>query len=195
MKRSQSSKHTSLRLAASSPVVYSARENLISASSNSNSNAQWETFTVPTGETVSHHRRNKLLDLAVLRESDLDNLRKTDPFMYYSIPHSKSNARPDLTLTRPKPKNIKGEAQPHSDDIRRNSSDSVLMVKRRSRISFEKHYDMEEMLEEMKKIQASRNNGREGRQLSQVLDDSDSDDDGEDCVYLFLKSSIDNPAD
>jgi hypothetical protein len=176
MKRSQSSKHTSLRNAASTPLVYSAREDLISVSSNARANAEWGTFDVPTGVSTSHHRTNRLLDLAALRESDLDNLRKTDPFMYYSIPRTKFNARPDITLTRPTPKND-GNVQTQSDDIRRNTSDSALLVKRRSRISCEKHYNFDEMLEEIKELQAS-------RRMSRIMDgDEDLDKSISEVLY------------
>jgi hypothetical protein len=186
MKHSISSKHTSLRAAASTPLVYSAREDLISATSNTRSNAQWETFKVPTGVSVSNHRTNKLLDLAALRDSDLDKLKKSDPFMYYSIPHAKvAAARPDLTLVRPKAANGINE-RTASDQIRRNSSDSVLMVKRRSRISCEKHYDIEEMLEEIKELQAAQRGERPEVRLSQILDDKDEEDDNDESFSEFL---------
>lgn len=157
MKRTQSSKHTSLRAAASTPLVYSDRASLTTSSSSTSSNAEWETVSVPTGASVSTHRGNRLLDMAALRESDLDNLKKEDPFMYYSLPIKKGNAyRPNLNLSRPTPTNNGDNNQSQSDDIRRNTSDSVLMVKRRSRISCEKHYDIDEMLEEIRELQARR---------------------------------------
>lgn len=187
MKRSISSKHTSLRAAASTPLVYSAREDLISASSDARSNAQWETFEVPTGASVSNHRTNKLLDLAALRDSDLDKLKKSDPFMYYSIPHPKvTAARPDLALTRPKATHRVNERTEPNEQIRRNSSDSVLMVKRRSRISCEKHYDIDEMLEEIRELQAAQRG--EGASLPQILDhdDEDEDDDIDESFSEFL---------
>jgi hypothetical protein len=161
LKRSVSSKHTSIRVAASTPLVYSAREDFNSASSNARSNDQWEPFLVPTGVSMSIHNTNKLLDVAALRESDLDKLKKSDPFMYYSIPRTSSKAaRPNLTLVRPEPVN-KPTAP---NEFHRIASDSVLKVKRRSRISFEKHYDMEEMIEEIKELQADH------RRLHQISD-------------------------
>jgi hypothetical protein len=66
IKRFVSSKHISLRVAASTPLVYSTREDLNSASSNTRFNALWETFEVKTGFSMSFHNTNKLLDVAAL---------------------------------------------------------------------------------------------------------------------------------
>lgn len=145
---------------------------------------------MPTGVSMSIHQTNKLLDVAALRESDLDKLKKSDPFMYYSIPRKSAKAaRPNLTLVRPEPVN-KPTAP---NEFHRIASDSVLMVKRRSRISFEKHYDMEEMIEEINELQADH------RRLHQILDHEDEDDDDDEqsisdildkiCVDLAASSA------
>lgn len=110
--------------------------------------------------------------------------------MYYSIPHNKVNAgHPDLTLTRPKPVN----EQVAPKKFHRNSSDSVPMVKRRSSNSFEKYYDIEEMLEEIQEIQAAQRGVVQNGFLHQILVHEDEDDDDNhdqlfsdflDCVHV-----------
>lgn len=157
MKRSQSSKHRSIRQSAeSTPIIHSGDGYLTSASS-SMANADWAAFSFPTGKTVSKHSINKVMNMASLREADLNTLKKSDPFMYHSIAQAKAkhkSSRPTLLLTRPKPMEG-GYDQLRFNEVRRNTSDSVLLVKRSSRISFEKYHDLDEILEEMRELKVA----------------------------------------
>jgi hypothetical protein len=114
--------------------------------------------------------------------------------MYYSIPHPKvTAARSDLALTRPKATHRVNEQTESNEQIRRNSSDSILVVKRRSRISCEKHYDIDEMLEEIRELQAAQRG--EGARLPQILDDDeDEDDDNDESFSEFLYNIHVDPA-
>ena len=160
MRRSQSSKHTSLRqAAASSPAVSNATYLTSGSSRSANNNAQWGVIKVATGVSMSKHQTNKVMDALALKQSELDNLKTADPFMYYSIQSAKAKAsRPSLDLSRPEPSNRPSNSyneRARSNEIRRNTSDSVLMVKRQGRITTER-YDMNEMLEELQALRARR---------------------------------------
>lgn len=190
MKRSQSSKHNSLRQAAASTPAVSSNTAILTTGSSSRANAGWGVFTVPTGVSVSNHRTNKVMDAAALRESDLDNMKKTDPFMYHSIRMAKAKAsRPSLDLSRPHLTNGRHVQSP-SNQVRRNTSDSVLLVKRQSRISCEKYHDISDMLEEIQALHASSRPGVSNPNeatIPEVEDElSDDEDDG------FLSEIINN---
>ena len=180
MRRSQSSKHTSLRQAAASSPAVSNATYLTSGSSRS-ANAQWGVFKVATGVSMSKHQTNKVMDALALKQSELDNLKTADPFMYYSIQSAKAKAtRPSLDLSRPEPSNRPSNRpsnsyneRARSNEIRRNTSDSVLMVKRQGRITTER-YDMNEMLEELQALRARRTST-----ISEVSNPNEAKDDDE----------------
>jgi hypothetical protein len=95
------------------------------------------TMTIISRPTFPEDRPKKSIDTANLNAQDIESLKKSDPFLYFSIPavhkaaiHSREIDLPAL------------HADSHSNSSR---------VERRSRISFECHTDllMEEFMEEL----------------------------------------------
>jgi len=147
------------------------------------SSVDYTTEPVPakilTGVPIA--RQANMMDLGSLCTSELHSLKKNDPFMYYSIPGA-TNPRlseqdidimlPSLVMGSSTPNLMNGTeyAQPrHSPRSRHRSvSDSQLFVERRSRITFESHFDvvMEGIIGEMEKLQAQNTNCKMRRSSS-----------------------------
>lgn len=102
---------------------------------------------IPTD--VTNLENEKAIDVASLCSSELALLKKNDPFMYYSIPGAREETMTshelditDLNLheTRSRPLNDdKDQSQPC---LRRSTSNANVLVKRRSRISYETHFSL-----------------------------------------------------
>ncbi|KAL3790998.1 hypothetical protein HJC23_002987 [Cyclotella cryptica] len=132
-----------------------------------------------TGVPVS--TQADMLDLGSLHVSELNLLKKNDPFMYYSIPGA-TNPRlseqdidlvlPSLITAGSRPNSMGGSEQATPRHAPRNRlrsvSDSSLFVERRSRISYESHFDevMQSIIGEMDKLQAQNATCKMKRSLS-----------------------------
>eukprot|EP00804_Cyclotella_cryptica_P024910 CCRYP_011811-RA/>CCRYP_011811-RA protein AED:0.31 eAED:0.31 QI:0/-1/0/1/-1/1/1/0/219 len=141
------------------------------------------TMQILTGVPIVRH--DNMMDLESLCASELHNLKKSDPFMYYSIPGATNPRVSEQDLDAMLPSLVMGssmgssmpnlmsdteETQPrHAPRNRRRSvSDSHLFVERRSRISYESHFDvvMESIIGEMGELQARYTNCKRRRSSS-----------------------------
>lgn len=118
---------------------------------------------VLTGVPIVTH--DLVMDVSHLGYSGLHLLKKNDPFMYYSIPgasHGLSEEDLDMML----PSLVLGSRKTSTEDDtsslrnhnrRRSISDSHLLVRRRSRISYEDYPDVavEKLMEEIAELRSN----------------------------------------
>jgi hypothetical protein len=89
------------------------------------------------------------MDVSHLGYSGLHLLKKNDPFMYYSIPGAKDVSEEHLDEMLPslvigsKENSSEEDTSRHRQNRRRSVSDSHLLVRRRSRISYEGYPDVD----------------------------------------------------
>ena len=162
---------------ADQPTMTSSRS---TSNSSANSSTKAPGTQILTGVPISRH--DDVMDLGNLCASELHILKKSDPFMYYSIPGATNPKVSEQDLDTMLPSLVMGssmpnlmyddneEAQPrHAHRNRRRSvSDSHLFVERRSRISYESHFDvvMESIIGEMGELQARYTNCKRRRSSS-----------------------------
>lgn len=101
-----------------------------------------QAILVPTIRT----KPSKELDIGRMSESDLERLRRTDPFMYHSIP---AKYRANLSLERTDPSRAASSVassvassareEASSDDASSRSSSGSVVVRRRSQLTTEFH--------------------------------------------------------
>ena len=109
------------------------------------------TLTVPMKGAATDETAKRVIDTSNLSEEDLEDLKKRDAFLYYSIPsvrnatiRRRSSAAADLATQTQRNQEF-ARSQQTSCTSRVESSSST-MVRRRSSISFECHPDL--LLEE-----------------------------------------------
>ena len=106
----------------------------------SSADAHHQVFTVPTKGLSATETEKKVIDTANLNEEDLNALKKSDPFLYYSIPGVRaatiqSNRSVDMS-------SLHGGVIPRRASCPSRIESTPTMVERRSSISFECHPDL-----------------------------------------------------
>ncbi|KAL3791015.1 hypothetical protein HJC23_003004 [Cyclotella cryptica] len=135
-----------------------------------------------TGVPIVNH--DDVMDIGALCASELHLLKKNDPFMYYSIPGAKNPCLTENDLDQLLPSLVigssrstltsdseHGEAQPRPRNRRRSMSDSHLVVKRRSRISYESDM-LETIIGEMGELEARHAKRRRSSHCSEIIGES-----------------------
>ncbi|KAL7480519.1 hypothetical protein ACHAW6_006210 [Cyclotella cf. meneghiniana] len=154
--------------------------NRTTSKSSANPSTKASGTQILTGVPISRH--DDFMDLGNLCASELHILKKSDPFMYYSIPGATNPRVSEQDLDTMLPSLVMGSSMPNlmCDDEeqaqprhaprnrRRSVSDSHLFVERRSRISYESHFDvvMENIIGEMGELQARYANCKRRRSSS-----------------------------
>jgi hypothetical protein len=140
-------------------------------------------LVVPTHTGAPTVSRTDSITVADLLEMDLDLLKKKDAFMYYSIPGARNQDSDTAGLKRSMTvgkdlqslvastrKSVQGET-PH---LRRITSDSILQVKRQTRISYEVHCDvgLESLIEELVDLSVTDRESPRGPDVGELFEES-----------------------
>lgn len=136
-----------------------------------------------------------VMDVSHLGYSGLHLLKKNDPFMYYSIPGAQNMDEQDLDKMLPTL--VLGSNKPSSqdDDVsarrynrRRSVSDSHLLVRRRSRISYEGYPDVvlkNHLLDQMTEL---RSHEAKRRRSSYEMEVSKDEESSQKCNSILQKT-------
>lgn len=135
---------------------------------------------IPTGVPIATH--HDMVDIGTLCASELHLLKKNDPFMYYSIPEARNSCLtdmddllPSLVIDSSGPTLTSGSEKAQTlhrpRNRRRSTSDFHLVVKRRSRISYESDM-LESIIGDMSELEARHAKRRRSSSCSEIIEQS-----------------------